>query len=216
MSREPCFCLGNGVVAQKFAVRYHDAGFAKLTEDVIHQLIDRVRYGDRGNVPLHLQKFLQGDLSTDLPGVSRLLVLQNTQTVIAAGDVLRHHLQFQTVIQRREDLLLRVVEIRDLIGCRKERDGGNGVCTALVGVLALIECRQQGVEDAVVTFEDLVEKANIRLRDLAAGVYHRLAAPCQGNGLLVSLQIITELLHLGNRRPIRRRGWQSAQHILQI
>ena len=51
----------------------------------------------------------------DASEFSRLLIVQHRKALAAVDDVLRHDLQFQAVVERRKDLLLRVVEVRCLI-----------------------------------------------------------------------------------------------------
>ena len=96
-----------------------------------------------------------------------LLIFQNSKTCITVFDVGCHDLQFQTVIERLQNFLLRVIEIGNLIGRRKKGDGRNWVCMALVGVLALIERREERVQDTVVALEYLIQQHNVRLGDLA-------------------------------------------------
>ena len=70
--------------------------------------------------------------------------------------IFRDHLQFKPVIERLEDLLLRICEIRNFIGGGKERDRGDVDGFALIGVPALVERGQEGVEDTVGRLKNLV------------------------------------------------------------
>ena len=68
-------------------------------------------------------------------------------------DVFRDDLQFQPVIERRENFLFRIIEIRNFIGRGEKGDRRNGIGPTLVGVFPLVECRQKRVQNAVVAFE---------------------------------------------------------------
>ena len=46
---------------------------------------------------------------------------------------------------------------------------------ALVGVLPLVQRGEKGVEHSVIALENLIQENNVRLRDLAGGVYLRTA-----------------------------------------
>ena len=189
MTGEPCFGLRDGVIAEVLTVRYRHA-LTQLAENIICQLVCGIRYWDRGHLALHLDQFIQRDRGVDLPESAALLVLQDSKAGITVLDVGRHDFQLQTVIQRLQDLLLWVAEIGYLIGRREKGDRGDGICMAFIGVLTLIERCEEGVQDAVIALEDLVEQHNVRLRDLAGGLYDRLAAMQQGHGLSVGLQLV--------------------------
>ena len=69
------------------------------------------------------------------------LVFQDRQPVRLFRDIFRDDLQFQPVIKRREDIFLRVIEIRDLIGRGEKGDRRNGIGSAFIGV-ELYKARQ--------------------------------------------------------------------------
>ena len=189
MAGEPCLSLRDGIVSKVFAVRYRHA-LTQLAENIVRQLVHGIRHGDRGHLTLHLDQLLQRDRRGNLAEDAVLLIFENGKAVISVLDVGRHYLQLQTVIQRLQNLLLRIAEIGNFIGRREKGDRGNGICTALIGVLALVERSQERVEHAVIALEDLVEQHNVRLRDLAGGLHDRLAVMQQGHGLSVGLQLV--------------------------
>ena len=189
MAGEPRFGLRDGIIAEVLTVRYRHA-LTQLAENIVCQLVCSVRYRDRGHLALHLDQLLQRDRSGDLPKGAVLLVLQDGEAGITVLDVGRHDLQLQAVIQRLQNFLLRIAEIGNFIGRREKGDRGNGICTALVGILSLIERGQKRVEHAVIALEDLVEQHDVRLRDLAGRLYDWLAAMQQGHSLPVCLQLV--------------------------
>ena len=189
MAGEPCFGLRDGIIAEVLTVRYRHA-LTQLAENIVRQLVRSIRHGDRGHLTLHLGQLLQRDRRGNLPEGAALLIFENSKAGISVLDVGRHYLQLQTVIQRLQNLLLRIAEIGNFIGRREKGDRGNGICTALIGVLALVERSQERVEHAVIALEDLVEQHNVRLRDLAGGLHDRLAVMQQGHGLSVGLQLV--------------------------
>ena len=189
MTGEPCFGLRDGVIAEVLTVRYRHA-LTQLAENIVCQLICGIRYGDRGHFALHLDQLIQRDRGGDLPEGAALLVLQDGKAGITIFNVGCHDLQLQAVIQRLQNLLLRIAEVGDFIGRREKGDRGNGICTALIGILSLIERGQKRVEHAVIALEDLVEQHDVRLRDLAGRLYDRLAAMQQGHSLPVCLQLV--------------------------
>ena len=142
MAGKPCLGLRDGIIAQILSVRHRHI-LTKLTEDIVSQLVDGVGNGDRRDLLLHLPQFLQRDRGGDLPEGTGLLILQNGKARVPILHIGRHDLQFQAVIQRFQDLFLRIVEIRDLIGGRKKRNDRNGIGTSLVGVFPLIEGGEQ-------------------------------------------------------------------------
>ena len=133
--------------------------------------MDGVRHRKRCCFSLHGFQFIQRDCGCNISSRSTLLFPQHGQPVVPLGDIRRHHLQVQAVIEGLQDFFLWVVEIRYLIGGGKEGDCGDGVCTAFVGVFALIKRGQQRVQHTIVTFEDLVQHYNIRFRDLVCGIH---------------------------------------------
>ena len=167
MTGEPRLGLSDGIIAEVLAVRYRDTGLTKLAENVVCQLIGGVRYRDRCHIKLHLSQFLHGDPDGHLTEIALLLVAQNRKTGSTVLNILCDHLQLQAVIQGRQNLFLRIVEIGNFIGRRKERDRRNGVCTALIGVLALVESSEQRVQHAIITFETLIKEHNVSLRNLS-------------------------------------------------
>ena len=189
MAGEPCTSLRDGIISKVFAVRYRHA-LTQLAENIVRQLVRSIRHGDRDHLTLHLDQLLQSDRRGNLAEDAVLLIFENGKAGIPVLDVGRHDLQLQTVIQRLQDLLLRIAEIGDFIGRREKGDRGNGICTALIGILSLIERGQKRVEHAVIALEDLVEQHDVRLRDLAGRLYDRLAAMQQGHGLSVGLQLV--------------------------
>ena len=189
MAGEPCLSLRDGIVSKVFAVRYRHA-LTQLAENIVRQLVRSIRHGDRGHLTLHLDQLLQRDRRGNLTEDAALLVLQDGEAGITVLDVGRHDLQLQTVIQRLQNLLLRIAEIGNFIGRREKGDRGNGICTALIGILSLIERGQKRVEHAVIALEDLVEQHDVRLRDLAGRLYDRLAVMQQGHSLPVCLQLV--------------------------
>ena len=90
-----------------------------------------------------MPQFLQRDRNGDLSEGAGLLILQNGKARVPILHIGRHDLQLQAVVQRLQDLFLRVIEIRDLIGSRKERNDRNGIGASLVGVFPLIEGGEQ-------------------------------------------------------------------------
>ena len=105
----------------------------------------------------------------DLLRTAGLFLLQHLEAVLPLHNIFRDHLQVQPVVERQQDPLLGVAEIRHLIGGGKEGDRGDRIGRALIGVLALVQRGQQRIEDPVVAFEQLVQKHDIRLRDLPIG-----------------------------------------------
>ena len=189
MAGEPCLSLRDGIVSKVFAVRYRHA-LTQLAENIVCQLICGIRYGDRGHLALHLDQFIQRDRRGNLAEDAVLLIFENSKAGITVLDVGRHDFQLQTVIQRLQNLLLRIAEIGNFIGRREKGDRGNGICTTLIGVLALVERSQERVEHAVIALEYLVEQHDVCLRDLAGGLHDRLAVMQQGHGLSVGLQLV--------------------------
>ena len=189
MVGEPCFGLRDGIIAEILTVRYRHA-LTQLAENIVRQLVRSIRYWDRGHLALHLEQFIQRDRRGNLTKDAALLIFENGKAGITVLDVGRHDLQLQAVIQRLQNLLLRIAEIGNFIGRREKGDRGNGICTTLIGVLALVERSQERVEHAVIALEDLVEQHDVRLRDLAGGLHDRLAVMQQGHGLSVGLQLV--------------------------
>ena len=142
MAGKPCLGLRDGIIAQILSVRHRHI-LTKLAEDIVSQLVDGVGNGDRRDLLLHLPQFLQRDRNGDLSEGAGLLILQNGKARVPILHIGRHDLQFQAVIQRFQDLFLRIVEIRDLIGGRKKRNDRNGIGASLVGVFPLIEGGEQ-------------------------------------------------------------------------
>ena len=196
MAGEPRFGLRDGIIAEVLTVRYRHA-LTQLAENIVCQLVCSVRYRDRGHLALHLDQLLQRDRSGDLPEGAALLVLQDGKAGITVFNVGCHDLQLQTVIQRLQNLLLRIAEVGDFIGRREKGDRGDWICTPLIGVLSLIERGQKRVEHAVIALEDLVEQYDVRLWDLAGRLYDRLAATQQGHGLSVRLQLVRRFAQHG-------------------
>ena len=114
-------------ITQVFAVRHRHPVFAKFAENVVGQFIDGLGHRDGGHLPLHLQQLVQRDGALGQAGRAALLGFQHPQAVVPLSDVLRHHLQFQPVVEGGQDLLLGVVEVGHLIGRREEGDGGDRV-----------------------------------------------------------------------------------------
>ena len=189
MVGEPCFGLRDGIIAEILTVRYRHA-LTQLAENIVRQLVRSIRYWDRGHLALHLEQFIQRDRRGNLTKDAALLIFENGKAGITVLDVGRHDLQLQAVIQRLQNLLLRIAEIGNFIGRREKGDRGNGICTTLIGVLALVERSQERVEHAVIALEDLVEQHDVRLRDLAGGLHDRLAVMQQGHSLSVGLQLV--------------------------
>ena len=96
-------------------------------------------------------------------GQAELLVPQDRQPLVPVLDIRHDHLQLQTVVQGLQDLLLGDAEIRHLIGGGEKGDGGDGASTALVGVLALVQGGEQGIERSIVAFKDLIQDTDVRL-----------------------------------------------------
>ena len=142
MAGKPCLGLRDGIIAQILSVRHRHI-LTKLAENIVSQLVDGVGNEDRRDLLLHLPQLLQRDRGGDLSEGAGLLILQNGKARAPILHIGRHDLQFQAVIQRFQDLFLRVIEIRDLIGGRKERNGRNGIGASLVGVFPLIEGGEQ-------------------------------------------------------------------------
>ena len=131
-------------------------------------------------------------------------------------DVFRDDLQFQPVIERREDLFLRVIEIRNLIGRGKKGDRRYGIGPAFIGVFSLVERRQKRVQNAVIAFEDLIQKHNVSLRNLARGLHDRFTRMQCGDRFAVGVQLIADLCQLLERRRLVFHLRQTIQKALQI
>ena len=69
----------------------------------------------------------------------------------------------------------------------------NKLCTALVGVLALIQRCQQRIEHPVVALEYLIQKADIRLGNFAGSVDLGLAGVKNSHARAVNLQFLRRL-----------------------
>ena len=111
-----------------------------------------------------------------MSGAASLLVPQDGKPLVPVLDIRRYHFQLQAVVQGLQNLLLGVAEIGNFVGRRKEGDRGNGICTALVGVLAFVQRGEQGVEYPVVAFKNFIQETDIRLGNLTGGVDPRLTA----------------------------------------
>ena len=194
MALQPRLCLCDGIVVQVLTVRNRHI-LAQLAENVVRQLVDGVRHCDCRDLLLHLPQFIQCDRRADGSEAAGLFVPQHRKPLGAVGDIRCHDLQFKPVIERREDLLLRVVEVRDLIRRREERNRRNVVSPALIGVLSLIERREQRVQHAVIALEDLIQKADVRLRQLACGIHHRLRRVQRRHCLSICFHLCGELHH---------------------
>ena len=193
---EPCSGLRNGVITEVLSIRHLHA-LSQLAEDVVRKFIDGVWYRDCGYFMLHLNEFFQRDRGADLSKCAALLIFQNGKTGIPVFDVGCHDLQFQAVIERLQNLLLRVIEIGNLIGRRKKGDGRNWVCMTLVGVLTLIKRREKRVQDTVVALEYLIQQHNVRLRDLARRLDNRFAWTQQRHRFAVGRQLVrSQIKHI--------------------
>ena len=78
-----------------------------------------------------------------------LLVPQDCETGCAFLHVLCHNAKLEAVIERGEDLLFFIPEVRQLIGGRKERDHGDIHGHALIRIPVLVERREQGVQQPI-------------------------------------------------------------------
>ena len=155
---EPGLCLCDRGVVKIFPVRDMDALAAQLTQHIVHQLIYLVRDADLKHFVLHGLQLRQGNDGRRIlrRALRRLLLLQNRQAGVPVFHILSDHLELKPVIERLEDLLLRICEIRNFIGGGKERDRGDVDGFALIGVPALVERGQEGVEDTVGRLKNLV------------------------------------------------------------
>jgi len=135
-----------------------DALAAQPTQHIVHQLIYLVRDADLKHFVLHGLQLRQGNDGRRIlrRALRRLLLLQNRQAGVPVFHILSDHLELKPVIERLEDLLLRICEIRNFIGGGKERDRGDVDGFALIGVPALVERGQEGVEDTVGRLKNLV------------------------------------------------------------
>ncbi len=106
--------------------------------------------------------------------------------------VFRYHLQLKAVVKRPKYAFGGVGEIGNLIGRREEGYDGNVCGLALIRVAAFVERRQQGVEYAVVGFEDFVEENNVALRNFAVGNHPGLAAVNRRQRLFIRLQLLCQ------------------------
>ena len=81
----------------------------QLAQHVVHELVYAVRDNSGAHIRLHIQQLIECDNSGRSGwALLRLLLFQNRQSRIAVLHILRHHLQLKPVIERLEDLLLRV------------------------------------------------------------------------------------------------------------
>ena len=137
-----------------------DALAAQPTQHIVHQLIYLVRDADLKHFVLHGLQLRQGNDGRRIlrRALRRLLLLQNRQAGVPVFHILSDHLELKPVIERLEDLLLRICEIRNFIGGGKERDRGDVDGFALIGVPALVERGQEGVEDTVGRLKNLSKK----------------------------------------------------------
>ncbi len=95
---------------------------------------------------------------------ARLDALQHFQEAKILADVIDHESQHEAVEQRGQFLL-----IRQLVGRPEHRDERDVDALAAVVKNALIDDREQRIEDRGVSLEDFVQKGDVRFRQLVIG-----------------------------------------------
>ena len=215
MSLQPRLCLRNGEVAEEFSVR-HGNLCAQRTEHIVHQVMDAVRNLDGFDLLLHGAQLLQRDCRMDSAERATELVFQDRQPVCLFRDIFRDNLQFQPVIERREDLFLRVIEIRNFVGRGEKGDRRNGIGPAFIGVFPLVERRQQCIQNTVIAFENLIQKHNVSLWNLARGLHDRFTRMQCGDRFAVGVQFTADLCQFVKRRRLIFHLRQTIQKALQI
>ena len=118
---------------------------------------------------------------------ARRLALQHAQEAEVVGDVVDDEAQQEAIVER-----LQLVVLRQLVAGAEEGDERHLGHLAPVVEAALVDQREDGIEDGGVGLEDLIEEGDVRFRQLAGG----------DAAILVILQG-------PQRRPRRRapRGW---------
>ena len=215
MALQPRLCLRNREVAEEFTVG-HGNLCTQRTKHVVHQVVDAVRNFDGRDLLLHGAQLLQRDRRMDCAERAAELVLQDRQPVCLFRDIFRNDLQFQPVIERREDLLLRVIEIRNFVGCGEKGDRRDGIGPAFIGVFPLVERRQKRVQNAVIAFEDLIQKHNVGLRNFTRRLHDRFTRMQRGDSLAIGIQLAADLCQLLECRCLIFHLRQTIQEALQI
>ena len=173
---QPCRRLCDTSETEEFAVGNRDALAAQFAQYIVHQFVDRRRNDNGFHLGLHGVQFVQCDSRRHCAKPRILLFVQDLQPRLAFLDIVRHHFELKTIIQRRENLFFLVAEIRNSIRCGKERNHRNLHGHALVCVAFFVQNSEQRVQNTVTGLEDLVQKDDMRIRNFALGDRGRLAA----------------------------------------
>ena len=176
MAVQPCRRLCDTSETEEFAVGNRDALAAQFAQYIVHQFVDRRRNDNGFHLGLHGVQFVQCDSRRHCAKPRILLFVQDLQPRLAFLDIVRHHFELKTIIQRRENLFFLVAEIRNSIRCGKERNHRNLHGHALVCVAFFVQNSEQRVQNTVTGLEDLVQKDDMRIRNFALGDRGRLAA----------------------------------------
>ena len=119
---QPCRRLCDTSETEEFAVGNRDTLAAQFAQYIVHQFVDRRRNDNGFHLGLHGVQFVQCNGRRHCAKPRVLLFVQDLQPRLAFLDIVRHHFELKTVIQRRENLFFLVAEIRNFIRCRKERN----------------------------------------------------------------------------------------------
>ena len=196
MSGKPGGRLRHRAVTEIGTVGHRDALPAQFTQHIVHQLINGIRNGNQLHLRLHSIQFLQREGRRHFAKMPILLILQDGKPRAALLHISGHYAKLKTIIERREDLFLLIPEVRHLIGRRKERDHWNVHRHALVRIPVLVERSEQRIEQTIRRFKNFVQKADVRIRDLARHDGRRRTAVQQRKPFLVLFQSCCQALHL--------------------